>query len=178
MSETKKIPLVLKFSSRAFTPFFMTVSKCHSFRGCTPLQNFSVTTVFARISQYSNCTNTTVHWTLQILSDLKGATCLNSFTTFCSATIKEVNNSWYVIRIAEQNTHLKFLWRRRCFGCIVKRLEGKMKKQWDLQNFLSRFNGGLGRLALFLLLLLFASARIFALTVICFSWKPCRARKN
>lgn len=38
------------------------------------------------------------------------------------------------------------------------------------------FKGGLGRLALlsvvFLLLLLFASARIFALTVICFSWKP------
>ena len=102
----------------------MTVSLFQLFQGVYPFTEF-----FRYYGFWSptNCTNTTVHWTLQILSDLKGATCLNSFTTFCSATIKEVNNSWYVIRIAEQNTHLKFLWRRRCFGCIVKRLEGKMK---------------------------------------------------
>ena len=40
MSETKKIPLVLKFSSRAFTPFFMTVSLFQLFQGVNPFTEF------------------------------------------------------------------------------------------------------------------------------------------
>ena len=69
--------------------------------------------------------------------DLQGTTCRNCFTTFCSSTIKHVRLVCRIItdtftRIAEQNqlqpTYLKFLWRRRCFGCIFKRLEtGKCK---------------------------------------------------
>ena len=70
--------------------------------------------------------------------DLQGTTCRNCFTTFCSSTIKHVRLVCRIItdtftRIAEQNqlqpTYLKFLWRRRCFGCIFKRLE-----TWKFQN--------------------------------------------